>query len=63
MVTYNAIANVNSSVPSLGLPIDFDITGGEVHECKIACDFVQQLPVAVYTIADRSSNKEESYGR
>ncbi len=26
-----------------GLPIDFEITGGEVHDCKIALEFFARL--------------------
>ena len=36
-----------------GLPIDFIITGGEVHDCKIAPEFIAQLPFANYTIVYR----------
>ena len=42
-----------------GLPIDFIITGGEVHDCKVAPEFIAQLPVAEYTIADKGYDKEE----
>lgn len=50
---------IHMAAESNGLPIDFEITGGEVHECKVACEFVEQLPVAEYTIADKGYNKEE----
>jgi len=50
---------IHMAADSYGLPIDFEITGGEVHECKIACDFVEQLPIADYTIADKGYDKEE----
>ena len=43
---------------SQGLPIDFIITGGEVHDCKVAPDFVAQLPKSDYTVADRGYDKE-----
>ena len=36
-----------------GLPIDFIIMGGEVHDCKIAPEFIAQLSFANYTIADK----------
>ena len=42
-----------------GLPIDFMITGGEVHDCKVAPEFVAQLPTADYTIADKGYDKEQ----
>ena len=41
-----------------GLPIDFIITGGEVHDCKVASEFIGQLPTADYTIADKGYDKE-----
>jgi len=42
-----------------GLPIDFVITGGEVHDCKVAPEFIAQLPSAAYTIADKGYDSEE----
>lgn len=41
-----------------GLPIDFIITGGEVHNCKVAPEFVAQLPSADYMIADKGYDRE-----
>jgi transposase len=48
-----------ASADAHGLPIDFIITGGEVHDCKVAPQFVMQLPSADYTIADKGYDKEE----
>lgn len=42
-----------------GLPIDFMITCGEVHDCKVAPEFVLELPIADYIIADKGYDKEE----
>lgn len=42
-----------------GLPIDFMITGGEVHDCKVAPEFIAQLSPAEYTIADKEYDSEE----
>jgi len=53
---------IHMAVESCGLPIDFDITGGEVHDCKIACDFIARLPLSEYTIADKGYDKEEIRG-
>ena len=50
---------IHMAVESCGLPIDFEITGGEVHDSKIACDFIAKLPASEYTIADRGYDKEE----
>ncbi len=41
------------------LYIEFTLNGGEVHDCKIAPDFIAILPSAEHTIADRGYDKEE----
>lgn len=35
---------IHMAVDVCGLPIDFEITGGEVHDCKIAPEFFEKLP-------------------
>ena len=35
---------IHMAVDAHGLPIDFEITGGEVHDCKIAPEFIEKLP-------------------
>ena len=50
---------IHMAVDACGLPIDFLITGGQVHDCKVAPEFIAQLPPADYTIADKGYNKEE----
>ncbi len=50
---------IHMAVDAFGLPISFLITGGEVHDCKIAPEFVEQLPKADYIIADKGYDKEE----
>lgn len=49
---------IHMAVDACGLPIDFDITGGEVHDCKVAPEFVLKLPAADYTIADKGYDCE-----
>jgi transposase len=44
---------------SYGLPINFIITGGEVHDCKVAPEFIAQLPAADYTVADKGYDSED----
>lgn len=44
---------------AFGLPIEFEITGGEVHDCKIAPIIIEKLPSADYTIADKGYDSEE----
>jgi transposase len=50
---------IHMAVDSHGLPIEFEITGGEVHDCKVAPDFIAKLPTADYTIADKGYDSEE----
>ena len=42
---------IHMVVDAHGLPIDFQITGGEVHDCKVAPEFIENLPFSEYTIA------------
>ncbi len=50
---------IHMAAEAHGLPIDFIITGGEVHDCKVAPEFIAQLPDADYTITDKGYDKEE----
>lgn len=50
---------IHMAVDACGFPIDFIITGGEVHDCKVAPEFIAQLPVAEYTVADKGYDSEE----
>jgi transposase len=50
---------IHMAVESCGLPIDFEITGGEVHDCKIAPEFIEKLLPSDYTIADKGYDSEE----
>ena len=49
---------IHMAVDGYGLPIDFNITGGEVHDCKVAPEFLSQLPHAQYIIADKGYDSE-----
>ncbi len=49
---------IHLAVDSYGLPIDFMLTGGEVHDSKIAPEFIAQLPKADYVIADKGYDNE-----
>jgi transposase len=49
---------IHMAVEACGLPIDFKITGGEVHDCKIAPEFFAQLPDADRMIADKGYDSE-----
>lgn len=50
---------IHMAVDAHGLPIEFDITGGEVHDCKFAPEFFAKLPDADYMIADKGYDSEE----
>jgi len=50
---------IHMAVDACGLPIDFEITGGEVHDCKVAPEFFAKLPDADYMIADKGYDSEE----
>lgn len=40
---------IHMAADAHGLPIQFDITGGQVHDCKVAPEFIAQLPPADFT--------------
>ena len=50
---------IHMAVDACGYPIDFEITGGEVHDCKVAPEFFARLPDADYMIADKGYDSEE----
>ena len=50
---------IHMAVEAFGLPIDFEITGGEVHDCKVAPEFFSKLPDADHMIADKGYDSEE----
>lgn len=49
---------IHMAVDSYGLPIEFCITGGEVHDSKAAPTLIEMLPRADYVIADRGYDSE-----
>ena len=50
---------IHMATDAYGLPIDFEITGGEIHDCKIAPEFFAKLPDADYMVADKGYDSEE----
>ncbi len=46
------------AVDAFGLPIEFGLTGGEVHDCEAAPELIEKLPVSMYTIADKGYDSE-----
>jgi transposase len=50
---------IHMVVESGGLPLDFKLTGGEVHDVKVAPQLLLNVSVADYMIADRGYDSEE----
>jgi len=50
---------IHMAVDAYGLPIGFEITGGEVHDCKIAQEFFEKLPPTQYMVADKGYDSEK----
>lgn len=49
---------IHLAVDSYGLPIEFTLTGGEVHDSKAASDLIEELPESEYTVADKEYSSE-----
>lgn len=49
---------IHMAVDSYGFPIEFILTGGEVHDSKAAPDLIEQLPNSEYTVADKGYDSE-----
>ena len=49
---------IHMIVESYGLPLAFELTGGEVHDAKIAPALLQKVLVGNYIIADRGYDSE-----
>ncbi len=47
------------AVDSYGLPIEFELTGGEVHDAKAAPELIAKLPKSDYVIADKGYDSED----
>ena len=47
------------AVDACGRPIHFEITGGEVSECKNINEFIDKLPVSSFIIADKGYDSEK----
>ncbi len=50
---------IHLAVDSSGNPIEVEITGGEVHDVKVAPELVEKLPKSDYTIADKGYESEK----
>src|SRR5690606_23355844 len=50
---------IHMATDAFGLPIAFELTGGEVHDCKIAPEFIGKLPIADCIVADKGYDSAE----
>jgi transposase len=50
---------IHMAVESGGLPIEFELTGGEIHDCTAAPELIEKLPVSDYIIADKGYDSEK----
>ena len=48
----------NLAVDGYGLPVEFEITGGEVNDCSAAPDLIAKLPEAKAIVADKGYDSE-----
>ena len=51
-------SKIHLAVDSFGLPIKFEISEGQVHDCKMAPEFVAKLPHSDFIIADKGYDSE-----
>ena len=49
---------IHLATDAYGLPINFQITGGEIHDCTAACDLIEKLPVSEAVVADNGYDSE-----
>jgi transposase len=51
-------SKIHLVVDAYGLPIDFEITGGEVNDCVVAPELVARIPAATAVVADKGYDSE-----
>jgi transposase len=49
---------IHLAVDGYGLPVEFEITGGEVNDCSAAPDLIARLPDAKAIVADKGYDSE-----
>ena len=47
------------AVDSDGLPIEFTVTGGEVHDSTVASELIEPLPLSKAVVADKGYDSEK----
>lgn len=50
---------IHMVVDAFGLPVAFEVTGGEVNECKVAPDLISKLSRANYIITDKGYDSDK----
>ncbi|WP_416202805.1 IS5 family transposase [Acinetobacter sp. TGL-Y2] len=53
-----ATTKIHLAVDASGYPIDFEITGGEVHDSQVASQLIELVGEAEYLIADKGYDSE-----
>ena len=51
---------IHLAVDGYGLPVEFEITGGEVNDCSAAPDLIAKLPEAKAIVANKGYDSERS---
>jgi transposase len=50
---------IHLAVDSHGMPIDFEVSGDEIHDARIAPTLIAKLPRSDYVIADKGYDSED----
>ena len=51
-------SKIHMVTDSHGNPIDFEITGGQVHDIQMASELIERTPESTYTLADKGYDAE-----
>jgi transposase len=51
-------SKIHMVVDSHGNPIDFEVTGGQVHDIQMATELIERTPKSSFTIADKGYDGE-----
>ncbi|WLQ13264.1 IS5 family transposase [Hahella aquimaris] len=49
---------VHLAVDAYGLPVEFEITGGEVNDCTAAAELIEKLPLSEAVVGDKGYDSE-----
>ncbi len=52
-------SKIHLVVDAYGLPVDFEITGGDINDCTVAPELIVQFPEAEVIIADKGYDSEQ----